>query len=472
MGYESGRTGDQTKILLNKVDNHALYKGTASLTNDTQANIAANALVVGVGLGCEITDEIADPSLRDKNAIVNISATGKGILVPVNGQVVTTEGDQTISSVKKITSTFNNGIGQLEIGKIEGSIAPGSYYKKGTLTATENGLLKWIGHGSNMGLTLTDANAGSNQFTISGTYGYTPFLNLQWFGAKDGVTHTYVSYIDFPGDKGTSSSHETLACLSDIPDGSDFVHKTGNETITGVKTLDANGEIRFQTDPQDVYYGYIKESSRMTLNIADDTVNIGGLQKTVVGTTSNNIELDGNILPGGRTNVIAIHDSAIDSDESSTNYVTYVFPTRDKTNGSTHTLATTDDLPNYYEVHVVVDQGESGSSVRSTMLFNISSENLDIFINVANAELEPMGYELTKDNWSTLVPQLATANSALRHYLIRGLLMLSNNASAEDIDGFSNMIYVDVNGIIKLGHDTNNYIRVISSTITPITNKF
>lgn len=135
-------------------------------------------------------------------------------------------------------------------------------------------------------------------------------------------------------------------------------------------------------------------------------------------------------------------------------------------------IATTEDLPNYYEVHVVVDQGESESSVSNNMVFNISSENLDIFINESNTQLEPLGYELTKDNWSTLVPQLGSANDSLRYALIKGLLILSNNAVAEDIDGFSNMICVGANGTIKLGYDQNNYIRITSSTITPINNKF
>ena len=127
-------------------------------------------------------------------------------------------------------------------------------------------------------------------------------------------------------------------------------------------------------------------------------------------------------------------------------------------------------LPNYYEVAVNVSSQNSGGNEEIT--FNISEENLNIFLSTANQQLSGTGYTLTKDNWSTLVPQLATANSALRHYLIRGLLMLSNNASATDIDGYSNMIYVSATGTIKIGYDPGDYTEVVSSSVTPISNHF
>ena len=49
------------------------------------------------------------------------------------------------------------------------------------------------------------------------------------------------SYIDIPRNKGTSSAHATLAITDDIPDvsgkanDSDVVHKTGEESVSGIK---------------------------------------------------------------------------------------------------------------------------------------------------------------------------------------------------------------------------------------------
>ena len=128
------------------------------------------------------------------------------------------------------------------------------------------------------------------------------------------------------------------------------------------------------------------------------------------------------------------------------------------------------ELPKYYEISIYVSSQNSGSNEK--MLFNISESNLNVFIDTANQQLSAMGYTLTKDNWSTLIPQLGTASSQLRHALIKGLLTLSNNASAEDIDGYSNMIYVSASGEIKLGYDVGVYTTIESSSIRLITNYF
>lgn len=117
MGYNSGRTGDQTKILLNKVDNHALYKGTVALENDVPASLAANALIIAKGIGCEVTDVIDNTSLLNKQAVINISNNGKATLTALNGNVaednaVVHKGTSSSPSVETIygTKTFEDKI--------------------------------------------------------------------------------------------------------------------------------------------------------------------------------------------------------------------------------------------------------------------------------------------------------------------------------------------------------------------------
>ena len=147
----------------------------------------------------------------------------------------------------------------------------------------------------------------------------------------------------FDGTSGDTLKDSGIAASSIALD-SNVVHRTGDEPVTGIKTFDGNGEIRFQTSSQSAYYGSIKETSSDTLEIRDATVNLKGY-KAVVGNDNSFIEMDRNILPGGRINEILIRDVAINTAGSDMTSATYVFPTQNKTNGSVYTLATTDDIP-------------------------------------------------------------------------------------------------------------------------------
>ena len=111
MGYNSGRTGDETKTLLNKADNHALYKGTVTLNNDVPQIITEGAVIVGAaGSNCEVTDIVSNTSLWGKQCVVQVGSTGATSLVELSipsGNYVTTDNtQQTITGVK----AFINGI--------------------------------------------------------------------------------------------------------------------------------------------------------------------------------------------------------------------------------------------------------------------------------------------------------------------------------------------------------------------------
>ncbi len=102
MGYNSGRTGDATKTLLNKIDNHALYKGTAVLDGDVAASLLANSVVIGTGTGCQVTDTLGS-AWYNKKAIISINSSGKTTIEEAD--YVNKDTDQIIAGNKTFSGT-------------------------------------------------------------------------------------------------------------------------------------------------------------------------------------------------------------------------------------------------------------------------------------------------------------------------------------------------------------------------------
>lgn len=90
----------------------------------------------------------------------------------------------------------------------------GGLVKTGSIDCS-TGQLRFIGT-SSYNAKFYGETSGNSQLTFSGQNGSAGKINVSWMAIKDGSTHTFNSYLQWPGDKGTSSAPETLACLSDI----------------------------------------------------------------------------------------------------------------------------------------------------------------------------------------------------------------------------------------------------------------
>ena len=271
MGYNSGRTGDGTKTLLNKVENHALYKGTATLAEDTPQSIGENHLIVGTsGNNCEVTDLISNTSLRGKVLGVGVNSNGYALLQELppasdsQAGVVNTEA-QTFAGLKTFTNiktsqlvlhnvvsdsdiTLTNGLdGELFVGinkvpfdsdvvhKADNEIITGIKTFK-----TDTSGLGFAIRTDYANIKFTTGNSGpvlfnllSNSTASFPTTGTDPMGNLR-ISSLGGITlqdSNGFSYLKLPSQKGSSGSYATLAVDYDV------VHKAGNEQINGNKTF-------------------------------------------------------------------------------------------------------------------------------------------------------------------------------------------------------------------------------------------
>ena len=269
MGYNSGRSGDETKTLLNKVENHALYKGTATLAEDTPQSIGENHLIVGAfGNNCEVTDIISNTSLKGKVVGVGVDNSGFASLqeLPsasnIQAGIINTE-DQTFAGKKTFTNIKTSGLtlhndgndsdvqltnslnGELYVGANKVPFDRDVVHKADneTITGIKTFKTDTGGQGfairtNNTNINFTTGNSGpvlfnllSNSTTSFPTTGTDPMGNLR-ISSLGGITlqdNNGFSYLKLPSQKGSSGSYATLAVDGEV------VHKTGDEPITGTK---------------------------------------------------------------------------------------------------------------------------------------------------------------------------------------------------------------------------------------------
>ena len=366
MGYNSGRTGDETKTLLNKVENHALYKGTATLAGDTPQSIGEDHLIVGTsGNNCEVTDLISNTSLRGKVLGVGVNSNGYALLqeLPpasdtqagvINTEAQTFAGLKTFANIKTSQLVLHNSVsdsdvaltnspdGELFVGINKVSFDGDVVHKADNETITgiktiktDAGGLGFAVRTDNTNIKFTANNSGPAIFNLlSGgtesfpTTGTNPMGNLKvtalgYLTMQDGYGF---SYLRLPSQKGSSGNAAVLAVDSDV------IHKTGDEQISGNKTFTTGGGINTNVV---VSGGYGSQSGY-------ESDAIGGLMLT--GAASGLY---------GRATLLLAHASGGSSTSS---------PTKIYLPNEEGTLATTDDVPSNYIKSAAV----SGSTLTLT----------------------------------------------------------------------------------------------------------
>ena len=140
------------------------------------------------------------------------------------------------------------------------SQSAGSPSNGGLLTLNQNEMSFKAGP-SAAKLTLNhNANYGSLEISDNGGNVY-----LKKTGSAASGSSPDSAYLKFP-NVGTSSAPKTLATTDDIPDDSNLVHRTGDESITGVKTF------YHHTSDQYIYYKTTIGSDKISLQRINSTM--------------------------------------------------------------------------------------------------------------------------------------------------------------------------------------------------------
>ena len=256
MGYDSGRSGNATKTLLNQVENHDLHKGNATLNNDVAASIAANAIIFGVGNGCEVTDAVTDSSLYNTQAIIAINGSGKALLqtatIP-SASMVTTTGSEAITINGSTLNVMTRDTSQT----ISGSKTFSSVSISGNLTG--NNYVVALGTGTHIAdyvdpsqdshlarkayvdTTASTAAANVAKNNIAPEYSYSSAYNFGALAVYQGQLYRCTTAI--PSGEAWNSAHWTATKVL-----GEFVDLRTNQDISGSKSFINPITVKQQSD--------------------------------------------------------------------------------------------------------------------------------------------------------------------------------------------------------------------------------